>query len=249
MSSHATDPGSITSSGEENGSKPIWLTIIWLIALMSIIHFLMVALSEEFLAFTPLPAAIVFGILPAIATQDMREVPQMLVMLVYVLIPLIAYAKTIPVLWVAIGGEVFMRLFMMAAAGRIIHVFLNAGILGIFGGMLGMVINSLYSLHPGYIHHLFHPRPRTSDHHATGNPDDAAVPETHRRSVAAGLGLLSILNALLPRPHPAPHHGRRPARMTVMSRLGRGTSWDMFILGGLVGPTQSPVLEVSTWLQ
>ncbi len=129
---------------------PSWLKVLWMAALMALMTYLLVGSSPEFLAFTPLriPAAMASivaffaGIAAALATKGMKEILQMAVLVVFVMIPLLAYTISVPLLWVVIGGEIFMDLFLMAAAQRLLECFMSVGVPGLFGAMLGIIIGA-----------------------------------------------------------------------------------------------------------
>lgn len=125
--------------------EPTWIRIFSVMALISVMAYLLVASSQAFRSFVPIPVAsavpsiwaVVTGLLAVNVTAEMAPFPRIALLVLVVLIPLAAYGISLLAVWTALGGTALFSLFLRSAGSQALGALGSVGLLTAVGMILG----------------------------------------------------------------------------------------------------------------
>jgi len=125
-----------------------WTNILLTLALAGLVFYLLIASSEEFQSFAPLPVSTSLfhyctllgaGIL-GFATRGEGTTLRIILIALMLFLPVAVYGGLLVWSWVFIGGPQFMDFFVLQALRKVIMYSALVGMFGISGAAVGFIV-------------------------------------------------------------------------------------------------------------
>ncbi len=122
--------------------------VLWVVALIAVMTYLLVGASREFGPFAPLPinpailntAAVLGGLLAVLVTREMPEGRQVAVLGAVAVSPFLIYGIMLVTFWTALASTAFLDYFILAAGQRILVYSMTTGVLIICSMMATLIV-------------------------------------------------------------------------------------------------------------